>query len=149
MPSLTISTALLVLGEHDAQLWWSLTWQGHTGILGVPWETPAGASPDDPAPNMDSWTVRTAQTVKMYAENIWSKSILAYIQYSTCGYTDNDAEGCAAWNAFVQMGIRNWKFNKTVNNVLKDCKLTPYDVMTQAKSKMVCHIHMMNVFVLT
>ena len=70
MPSLTISTALLVLGEHDAQLWWSLTWQGHTGILGVPWETPAGASPDDPAPNMDSWTVRTAQTVKMYAENL-------------------------------------------------------------------------------
>ena len=47
------------------------------------------------------------------------------------------------------MGIRNWKFNKTVNNVLKDCKLTPYGAMTQAKSKMVCHIHMMNVFVLT
>ena len=134
MPSLTSSAALLVLSEHDAQPWQSLTWQGHTGILGVPWETPAGASPNDLAPNMDGWTVCTAQTVKTYAENLWSKSTLAHIQYSTHGYTDNDAEGCAAWNAFVQMGIHNWEFNKMVDNVLKDCKLTPYDVMAWAKS---------------
>ena len=98
---------------------------------------------------MDGWTVCTIQTVKMYTENLWSKSTLACIQYSTHGYTDNDTEGHAAWNAFVQTGICNWEFNKTVNNVLKDCKLTLYDVMARAKSKTVHCIHMMNIFVLT
>ena len=140
MPSLSISAALLILGEHDSLPWSSSTWQSHTGITGIPWETPTGASPDDPAPNARGWTVRTAQCVKTYAQNLWSKPPTARIQYALRGYTDNDAVGRGAWNMFVQSGVREWGFSKTIDNILKDCKLTPYEVLARAKSKTVSYI---------
>jgi hypothetical protein len=142
MPSYNLSTALLILGEQDSLPWTSTAWQALTEVAGIPWETPAEADPDDAAPNVHGWTVRTAQSVKCYAENLWSKSPADRFRFSTQGFSDNNAAGRTAWNAFVQSGVREWKFNKTVDNVLKDCKVTAYDAMARAKIRVVSVIWM-------
>lgn len=137
MPTLSLSAALLILGNSDGLPWNSTTWQALTEVVSPPWETPDDAPPDSPAPNYKTWTVAVAQTVKAYARTLWSKSSMEQIQYSSRTYTDNDAAGREAWNNFVQQGIRTWKFNRIVDDVFKECKLSAYEAMARAKSKVV------------
>lgn len=147
MPTLSLSAALLVLGNTEGLPWNSPTWQGLTKIVGIPWETPDDAEPGAPSPNHTSWTVAVAQTVKAYARSLWSKSPSAQIQYSARTYTDNDAAGREAWNTFVQHGMRSWKINSIVDNVFKECKLSTYEAMARAKSKVVSLFRMINDYI--
>lgn len=140
MPTLSISAALLVLGNTEGFPWHCDTWLAITNTTGPPWETPADATPNSPAPNVPRWTVATAQSVKSYAQNLWGRSPSARVQYSSRTYTDNDSEGRVAWNTWVQTSIRAWKLNEIVNDVFKDCKLTAYECMGRAKSNTVSTI---------
>lgn len=138
MPTLSISAGLLILGNNTEGLPWNCTtWQALTKIVGPPWEAPTDAPPQSPAPNYKSWSIAVAHSVKAYAQNLWSKTPAGRIEYASKGYTDNDSAGRDAWNNFVRNGIRTWKLNQIVDNVFKDCKLTAYDAITRAKSKVV------------
>lgn len=140
MPTLSLSAALLVLGNTEGLPWNSSTWQALTKVVGPPWETPDDAAPGSRAPNHTAWTVATAQSVKAYARSLWSKSSTAQIQYSSRTYTDNDALGRDAWNSFTQQGIRSWKLNLIVDGVFKECKVSAYEAVARAKSKTVSFV---------
>ena len=137
MPTFSISAALLALGNNEGFPWHCPAWQAITKTIGPPWETPPNATPNSPAPNVPGWTVATAQSVKVYAQNLWGKTANTRVQYSSRTYTDNDTEGRVAWNTWVQTNTRGWKLNQLVDDVFKDCKLTAYECMARAKTNVV------------
>ena len=140
MPTLSISAALLVLGHLDGLPWMCPTWQAITNIAGPPWETPADVAPNAPSMHMTEWTVVIVNSVKVYAQNLWACSLPNQITYSSRAYSNNNTEGQQTWNSFVQQGIHTWKLNNVIDDVFKDCKLSPYDIMAQVKSRSVSAI---------
>ena len=137
MPTVSISTSLLILGKSEGMPWTSASWQTLTNVIGPPWDTPTGAAPDSISPNTPEWTVGTASSVKAYAQNLWARSGPAQIKYASRGYAGNDTDGRNTWNAWVQAGIRRWRLNRLVDDMFNDCKLSPYDAMARAKQRTV------------
>ena len=139
MPSLSIAAALLILGNFEGLPWTSSTWQDITLVGGVPWFTEPGADADAQAPYVNTWTTRTAESVKTYARNLWSASDTAdQIRYSNNNLSDNDHAGRTAWNKWFQEGWgKTWDMNHRIDKVFSEHKCSPYDVMARAKKRVV------------
>ncbi|KAI5984880.1 P-loop containing nucleoside triphosphate hydrolase protein [Pisolithus albus] len=137
MPSLSISAALLLLGNSEGLPWTSSTWQELTNVFGIPWYTEPDAAPDTPAPNVSGWSTAVAQSVKSYAQNLWGQpNIMAQAAYARRAYTDNDAQGRAAWNGWVSANwTATWKLNRVIDEVLTEVKCGPYDTLARFKAK--------------
>ncbi|KIN92957.1 hypothetical protein M404DRAFT_172154 [Pisolithus tinctorius Marx 270] len=129
MPALGVATALLLLGNSEGLPWTMPAWQDITKVFGVPWHTEPDAAPDSPAVHVPTWTTSIAQSVSVYARNLWKKTTLAaQAEYARKGYTDNDAEGRRAWNSWVVANWGpTWKLNRIIDEVLKEAKCGPYD----------------------
>lgn len=135
MPSLSISTALLLLGRSDGLPWTTSTWQDHTQVVGVPWKTESGSDCDMAAPNVPSWTTQMAQSVESYATNLWLASETAVqAKYSQRKFSDNNSVGRSKWNKWVQNNWnRRWNISHLIDQVFIDHKCSPYDVLARAK----------------
>jgi hypothetical protein len=139
MPSLSISSALLILEGSDGLPWTSPTWQELTKALGVPWLTESGAVPDAPTPHVQSWTTRIAESVHNYARNLWSSSdMAAQVKYSARTFSDNDRVGRSEWNRWVQDHWgKGWKMNHQVDQVFTEYKCSPYDALARSNTRKV------------
>ena len=139
MPSLSLGAALLILGKSDGLPWTTTTWQGHTRILGIPWHTEPGAGPDEPAPHVPKWPTKTAQSVKTYAQNLWSAGDTgAQISYSARTFSDNDTAGRTSWKEWIKDNWgKKWNMNRVIDEVFMEYKCSPYDVLTRAKTRKV------------
>ncbi|KAG6371774.1 hypothetical protein JVT61DRAFT_9129 [Boletus reticuloceps] len=135
MPTLSISAALLILGNTEGLPWRSDTWQSLTKVTGVPWETAPDTPANVTAMHVKEWTVEIAQSVEAYAKSLWSKKGKTQLQYSSRAYTDNDAEGRRHWNDWVQKSARTWKLNQIIDDVFKNVKLSPHESMARNKKK--------------
>ncbi|KAF9222830.1 hypothetical protein BS17DRAFT_836018 [Gyrodon lividus] len=89
MPTLSISAALLLFGNTEGLLWNCLTWQALTNSTGVPWETEENALPQAPATHIVEWTTGLAQSIKAYAQNLWSQPVIdeVFMEHK-CGLYD-------------------------------------------------------------
>ncbi|KAI6154544.1 P-loop containing nucleoside triphosphate hydrolase protein [Pisolithus tinctorius] len=137
MPALGVAAALLLLGNSEGLPWTMPAWQDITKVFGVPWHTEPDAAPDSPAVHVPTWTTSIAQSVSVYARNLWKKTTLAaQAEYARKGYTDNDAEGRRAWNSWVVANWGpTWKLNRIIDEVLKEAKCGPYDAMARLKQR--------------
>ncbi|KAI6041178.1 hypothetical protein EDC04DRAFT_2893393 [Pisolithus marmoratus] len=139
MPSVAISAALLLLGNSEGLPWTSSTWQHLTMVIGIPWHTDPDAAPNTPVPNVSSWSTAIAESVKTYAQNLWAQpNIVAQAAYARRSYTDNDAQGCTAWNGWVSANwSAAWKLNRIIDEVLAEVRCSPYDTLAWFKVKKV------------
>ncbi|KAG8214947.1 hypothetical protein J3R82DRAFT_10137 [Butyriboletus roseoflavus] len=139
MPSLSISSALLILGDPEGLPWTSPIWQDLTRVFGVPWDTESGSAPDARTPLVWSWTTWTAESIKNYARNLWSFSdMVTQVKYSSRTFSDNDSIGRSQWNKWIQENWgRRWKMNRRIDEVFTEYKCSPYDTLTRANTRKV------------
>lgn len=129
MPTQSFHSALLVLGNTEGLPWTAQPWQAMTKIYGAPWVTNPDSSPEVISPNAPEWTVKTAQAVKTFADNVWSKNPDEQDIYVVKRQADNDSAGRGAWKDWVKAGLKKWPLNKTIDEVLISVNRSPYDVM--------------------
>jgi hypothetical protein len=131
MPNLSITTALLLLGNSEGLPWSSTTWQELSKVIGLPWATVPDAEPTAQSPNVPSWTTHIANSIQVYATNLWSKdNTKAKIKYSSHGLADNDAAGQVAWN-------KTWGLSCRIDDVFTKYKCSPYHALSCAKAQKV------------
>jgi hypothetical protein len=129
MPTQSFYSALLVLGNTEGLPWTASPWQAATKTYGPPWYTPPDSSPDAVSPNAPEWTVKTAQAVKTFADNVWSQDPDEQDDYVVKRQVDNDSAGRTAWKDWVTAGLKTWNLNKAIDEVLIAANRSPYDVM--------------------
>ena len=128
MPTQSFYSALLVLGDTGLP-WTTIPWQAITKIYGPPWFTNPDSNPDAVSPNVPEWTVKTAQAVKTFADNVWSQDPDEQDGYVVKHQADNDSSGRTAWKDWVKAGLKKWNLNKAIDEVLIAANRSPYDVM--------------------
>lgn len=131
MPTQSIYSALLVLGNTEGLPWSTPTWQALTSVYGIPWSTTPGAPDDAPATHVSKWTVKIATSVKTFAENVWSKSSDVQDAYVVRQKADNDSTGRTAWKNWVRENQSKWRVNQVIDETLKEEERSPYEVMAQ------------------
>ncbi|KAG8220602.1 hypothetical protein J3R82DRAFT_2839 [Butyriboletus roseoflavus] len=123
MPTLSISTALLILGKTDSLPWNCMVWQGLTKVTSISWTTLDYVDPDSPSSNLKEWSVLVTDSIKIYDFRRM--------------FTDNNTAGQHTWADFIKLSIWMWKFNQIVDNVFKDSKVTLYEAIAQVKSNVI------------
>ena len=140
MPNLSITTGLLISGSNNGLPWSSPTWQDLTKVDGVPWVTTPGAEPNAPLPNVPSWSTHVTDSIKAYANNLWSKpDTQAKIKHFGCSLADNDTAGCPTWNSWVKLHWnKSWNISHHINDIFTKYKCSPYHVLSYMKVQKVC-----------
>ena len=70
MPTQSLYSALLILGDTQGLPWTASLWQVLTKIYRPPWLTHPNTELDTTLPNVPKWIVKTAQSVKTFANNL-------------------------------------------------------------------------------
>ncbi|KAH0832858.1 hypothetical protein J3R83DRAFT_11785 [Lanmaoa asiatica] len=107
MPSQSFYSTLLILGASDSLSWTVTPWQALMNIYGPLWVTNLDTPADTISPNNPEWTVKIAQAMKIFADNVWSKECDEQDVYVVKRQADNDSSGRTTWKDWVFISL-NW-----------------------------------------
>ena len=88
-----------------------------------------GYQPDIVSPHAPEWTVKTAQAVRTFADNLWSRDPDKQDTYVVKHQLNNDSAGRGAWKDWVKASLKKRSLNKAVDEVLIAANRSPYDIM--------------------